>query len=479
MGILEKDAEKNKQSRRRSSKKNNKKYNKVIIGAASSFCILLAIYLGISIYFSKHFYLGSKINCVNVSGKTVEEVDKQMATEIKSYKLNLKERDGKSEQIKAEDIKLKYNSNDEFKKLKNEQGAYKWPLAIFNTNVSNMKAEVSYDKDLLEQKVNNLSCLDSKNVVEPKNPSFKYTDKGYEIESEVNGNKINKTSLYNNVVKAIANGETTVDLDALNCYVKPKYTVKSKETTENKDMLNKYVSSKITYTFGDKQETIDSSKINNWLKVNDDFKVEVDEKKVKEYMNELSGTYDTIGKTRSFTTSSGSTIKVGGGDYGWCTNASKETQNLIAAIKEGKSVKKEPTYIQTAASHSSNDIGNTYVEVDMGRQHLWFYKNGSLVVQGDVVTGKVSDGHATPEGIYSLKYKERHATLKGQGYASPVDYWMPFNGGIGIHDATWRPVFGGSIYMSDGSHGCVNSPHYLAQTIYENIEEGTPIVCYY
>lgn len=107
------------------------------------------------------------------------------------------------------------------------------------------------------------------------------------------------------------------------------------------------------------------------------------------------------------------------------------------------------------------------------------YKNGSLVVQGDVVTGNVSENDATPAGVYRLKYKERNATLKGQGYSSPVSYWMPFNGGIGIHDANWRSVFGGEIYKTGGSHGCVNSPYDLAKTVFENIDAGTPVVCYY
>ena len=56
---------------------------------------------------------------------------------------------------------------------------------------------------------------------------------------------------------------------------------------------------------------------------------------------------------------------------------------------------------------------------------------------------------------------------------------MPFNGGIGIHDATWRSSFGGNIYVAGGSHGCVNAPYSLANTIFNNIDSGTPVVCYY
>ena len=54
---------------------------------------------------------------------------------------------------------------------------------------------------------------------------------------------------------------------------------------------------------------------------------------------------------------------------------------------------------------------------------------------------------------------------------------MPFNGNIGLHDAYWRyGVFGGNIYMIDGSHGCVNLPKEAAHKIYDNVESGTPVL---
>ena len=124
-------------------------------------------------------------------------------------------------------------------------------------------------------------------------------------------------------------------------------------------------------------------------------------------------------------------------------------------------------------------IGNTYIEINLSNQHLWFYKNGDLISEGDIVSGNTSQNHGTPSGMYELAYKQKDAVLKGQGYSCPVSYWMPFNGGIGIHDANWRSYFGGNIYATNGSHGCINTPHYLAQKIFQNVDSGTPIVCYY
>ena len=100
------------------------------------------------------------------------------------------------------------------------------------------------------------------------------------------------------------------------------------------------------------------------------------------------------------------------------------------------------------------------------------------MLESDFVSGNVSRGHTTPPGIFSITYKQRDAVLKGEGYASPVKFWMPFNGGIGFHDASWRSSFGGSIYKNGGSHGCVNMLYDKAKELFENVYAGMPVICY-
>ena len=455
-----------------------KKHKKIAMSIIIFSCTVLVIYLGMTIYFMNHFYFGSEINSINVSGKAVEEVNKQMAVEIQTYNLNLKERGGINEQISAKEVGLKYNSDGEFKGLKDTQNPFKWISAFFNIDASLMIEGVRYDKELLRKRVDMLSCFDVRNIIEPKNPTFRFIDNVYVIINEVDGNKVNKDILYDHVSDAILNKQTTVDLEWINCYVKPQYTSNSKEIIDTKNALNKYVFSKITYIFGDHSELLDGSIINKWLSVDEKLKVTFDENEVKNYVDVLSNNYNTLGKTRKLVSSSGKTINIGGGDYGWSINRTKETEALIIAIKGGQTIVKEPAYIQMALAHGKNDLGNTYVEIDLTNQHLWFYKSGSLLAQGDIVTGNISANHITPEGIYKLKYKQKNAILRGPGYAAPVTFWMPFNGGIGIHDAGWRSNFGGEIYKADGSHGCINSPYYLAKAIFNNIEPGMPVVCY-
>lgn len=454
------------------------KHRKIVIDIMISLCILLVIYFGVAKYFMNHFYFGSIVNSIDVSGKTINDVKMLMTSELQNYTLNLKERGNKSEQIKASDVGLKYNLDEKLKEFKESQKPFKWIMALFSVGDSKITIAPSYDDKLLKDRIDKLSCFDNRNIIEPENPSFQYKDNSYVIIDEILGNKIDKDILYSHVADSLLKKEAEIDLESVGCYIKPQYNSKSQKIIEVKDTLNKYVSSKIIYTFGNNKETLDGSTINKWLTVDKNFEIIIDKKKIKNYIDVLSKNHNTIGKTRKFVTSSRKTINIGSGDYGWSINKGKEIQYLIKVIKEGKTITREPIYSQTAFSHDNNDIGNTYVEIDIARQHLWFYKNGSLIVQGDVVTGNVRNGHSTPKGIYRLKYKQRNAVLRGPGYAAPVTFWMPFNGGIGIHDANWRGVFGGNIYMTDGSHGCVNSPYNVAKAIFNNINEYTPIICY-
>ena len=146
---------------------------------------------------------------------------------------------------------------------------------------------------------------------------------------------------------------------------------------------------------------------------------------------------------------------------------------------------REPVYTMTAASRTAPDWGNTYAEVDLTGQHVYMFQEGNLVWDAPCVTGNISKNYDTPAGIYSLTYKEKDRILRGAKkadgtyeYESHVDYWMPFNGGIGFHDATWRSKFGGTIFQTSGSHGCINLPPEKASVLYDLIYKGMPVLCY-
>lgn len=437
----------------------------------------ISIYFLISLYFFSHFFFHTEINGINVSLNAHHDLSTVISNYIKQYELLLIERNGEEEVITSKDIAMRYSKDISISQVNHMQNPFLWISSLFNHKRYYIKGLYDYNETLLSNTINRLKCLNGE-VVEPHNADFKYMDGSYLIVKEIYGNKINKSKLEKAINKYISEGKRKLDLSLMQCYESPKYTLSSEKTLRTKNQLNKYVSTRITYQFGTVTEQLDGNTIHQWLNIDEDLEVTIKKEEIVAYMNALSKKYDTVGIMREFHSSTGKKIELQGGLYGWKINRDVETEALIDHIKRADVIAKEPNYLQRALSREGNEIGDTYVEINITKQHLWFYKNGKMIIQGSVVTGNPNRGNATVLGVYMVNYKQKGATLTGPGYEAKVTYWMPFFGNMGLHDASWRYRFGGEIYLRNGTHGCVNAPLYLAKTVYENIEEGTPVIIY-
>jgi len=450
-------------------------------GVAANIIILTAsivlIYLLISLYFARHFFFNTVINGVDVSLKAHDDVCDRIRSYIKDYKLQLIERNGEIEEIKGQDIGMQCNEKNGIFKDCRMQNSFKWASSLVRDQKCYVPDLFIYNKDNLENRINELKCLNT-DTIESQNVSFRYSNGSYEAVREVYGNKIYKDKLIEAIEMSISEGKAKLDLNENLCYENPKYTLSSEKTAETRNLLNKYVLTKITYIFGSENEILDGNIINQWLSVDENLDAVINNEAVKEYVQGLCEKYDTVSIARKFKTSAKKIVEVKGGFYGWRINCAVETKSLVENIKLGEVLEKEPVYTQKAVSRGEDDIGNTYVEINITRQLLWFYKDGKLITQGPVVTGNPNRGNSTKLGVYMLNYKQKGSTLRGANYEAEVTYWMPFNGNIGMHDASWRYSFGGDIYKTNGTHGCVNCPLYLAKAIFDNIEDGTPVICY-
>ena len=154
---------------------------------------------------------------------------------------------------------------------------------------------------------------------------------------------------------------------------------------------------------------------------------------------------------------------------------------MTDAVTTGATGSRDPVFLFSAMGWDNNDLTGTYVEVSIQDQKLWCYKNGQVVMETDVVTGLPTAERETKTGCWAVDAKKEQATLGTldvQGYSQPVNYWAPFDGGQGLHDAPWRSTFGGTIYQTNGSHGCVNIPEANMKTIFDTISIGTAVVVY-
>lgn len=447
----------------------------VLVGSGLlALCYIIGIFV-----FQDRFYFRSYINGMDCGGKTVKKVEMQMAEQVKNYTLKLKGKNGVIDEIKGQDIRLYYVSDRTVSKLKEKQPAYNWLFGSLKQDNDDMKINVTYSASKLIKKVDQLHFFDKENIIQSELPKIQYKDDKLVVEDAVYGTEIKKKLLKKKIKEAIESGKTELDLEKENCYKKPLYDEKDPQFAEMVKKIKKYVATNITYEFGDRTENLTGKQIFEWISVDKDFKVEISEEKRKEFVKELERKYNTLGNSRTFTTHDGRTISVPSGNYGYMISRSGEMEQMLEDIKSGKTVKREPKYAYTGYIRNKDDIGNTYVEIDLTNQKMIFYLNGGVYVKTDIVTGNVSSGYGTPAGVFAVTYKEKDATLSGENYSVPVKYWMPFNRNIGIHDASWRSSFGGDIYKTKGSHGCINTPEEKAAKIFNKIEKGMPVIVHY
>lgn len=453
----------------------DKKKKIIILGTIIG--IILVIYLGGSLYFKDKFHIGFLINNIDVSANTTLEAKDKIENSLKNYELTIEGKD-KIEKINASDIDLNFNGEEKLNDILKSQNPFSWIINLFDPSAEILNNSITYDKNKLSNKIDKFVFFKKENVIEPKNASFKYEDGSFVIIEEEQGSKVDKKLLIKAIEEGIESGERTINLEEKGVYIKPKYGKDSEEVLRTKEELNNMLNTNLNYSFGGKNLTLDKNEINDWFSVDKDMNININKKKVANYAYKIALQYNTKGKIRSFKTSTGKIVNVSGGNYGYSVDQAEEVKKIISSIKKGENITREPVFSEKGNIYNGNDIGNSYVEISLGGQHIWFYKNGKLLVDSDIVTGNKSRGWATPAGVYKLTYKQKKAVLTGENYRTPVDFWMPFNGGIGLHDATWRSQFGGNIYVSNGSHGCVNLPYKVAEIIFNNIDGRMPIVCY-
>lgn len=306
------------------------------------------------------------------------------------------------------------------------------------------------------------------------------SDTEFEIIPETLGSEFNTSDVlqitYDKINELSESNEKSVDIDYTEYCKKPQILKDNAELVEKLDKINKYLDTSITMTFGEDKKVIDKEELSKHIKDNG----KITYGWLDDYVDELATEVGTVGKSRKFKTNGGKRITVKGGIYGWILDKEKTKSGLKKAIKSGGVQEYVPEYTQTAQGWGDNEIGDSYVEVSIEKQTVWVYKNGKKVFESSVVTGlEGNSNRRTLRGTHFIMYKVKDTYLKGATWNTHVDYFMPFNySGQGFHDANWRSSFGGSIYLSNGSHGCVNMPPSKAKELYELVEAGMPVVVY-
>lgn len=471
----------------------------VVLASVLVLAMLLSVgYVGMARYYRTHFLPGSTVNGMDCSNMEAVEIAELVDAEINTYCLKVWGRDYATEEssvlvgeITPGEISLSYiDSLGGVEDMLARQNEWEWIKAYIAWNFHGdslyghaLSQGVKFDEDKLKAVVNSWEACMEKNMQKPQDAYIsEYSDEigGYQIIPETMGTTLNMDRVLKYISSTIYEERTNLDLEETFCYYGASVTHTSAKLIDIVDTANTWLGTKITYDWNGNEVLLDIETLKEWIAVEESGPV-LDEEAVKSFVREQAKKYNTFGKKKKFVTALGIELTLDSPNYGWRTDSETETEELIQLIYQGSVTEREPVYSVKAKQKGFQDIGGNYIEADLTHQHLYVFQNGERAFETDFVSGmtNIVPSRATPAGIFGLTYKTRNATLRGADYESFVNYWMPFYGNYGMHDATWRQDFGGTIYQNHGSHGCINLPLDSAAVIYEYVSAGFPVICYY
>lgn len=475
-------------------KKNNwySNHKKPVLICGIVVLVLLIVYLAGMLYYNDKFLNGTMVNGSDVGGMTLQKANDQLSKKVNGQSLKLIFNDGQSEVLQSAQLGVSYNKDNSLNQLMKNQNKWAWFIGFFKNEKNTLTDLIQISDENLTNGIASMEHAKEENQIAPTDAYIQYKDGSFSIIEETLGSKFNIEELVKNIKVALSEGKQQLDVTKANGYVKPQVYKDDQDLNNQLKAANEYCLSAITYTTPKGKEiALDGSTLITWLSKQDDGSYTKDESVFKEkltvFVKELASQYNSIGATRTFTGKDGQSHTVSGGTYGFRVSTDSEVSALLKMINENKSENNRiPEHTGQLPSGENGGLGTTYLEINITKQHLWFVKDGSVVLESDFVSGKESDPtRLTPSGTYYIYNKERNRVLRGTKqpngkyeYESPVSYWMPFNKGIGLHDASWRSTFGRDIYINSGSHGCINLPTGFAGSLYSQIYVNLPVVVY-
>lgn len=462
------------------------------------FCFLLCglflglgVFLALALYYRDHFSVNTWINGVYCTGKTVEQVNEELSDGQESFTVYVVAAGSGSWEIDMREAGIRADYTAGLKACLSRNVFGFWP--------GNLKQPVSYkieaDGYMVDEEKLRACFGELPFVVQererPMGVEVSLSPEGYVLQ-DGNTGRLDEEKAYLYLVSCLSRGETTIELAEGECY---RDAPDSESDAFRRGLWGRICEftdrcGRIVYDMGAETIALTPDIACRFLEVrpgdglpllDEQGNIMVSEAGVMEWLEELAAEYDTCDTQKEFAATRGETVTVKYVTYGTKLDVDAEKEYLFEALGSEAGVREAhvPVYVQKGFVRGLDDIGDTYVEVDLTEQKLYYYVDGEIALETSVVTGNLSRRMGTPEGINFVYNKQRNRTLRGPGYSSFVRYWMPVKGGIGLHDASWRSKFGGEIYKTNGSHGCINMSTEIAAQLYDMVEIGTPVIMFY
>ena len=451
--------------------------------------VLALIYL-LGAWLSTFMFMpNSKISSLDVSLKTADAVQQELNYNFETFSVNVTG-SGLNFKAEASNAGITADTGKIVKDALKTVDPWTWPVTAFQVHDYSEEISDNLSKgnlgELVQQQVDEANKDKTDSV--PAHLAWNSTGSTFVVEAETYGTKIDSKAVEDVILDAIISMSDSVTIGSEQC-VQPSILKTDSRWSTALEQANGFGKANFKIMMGDSvAATVDGSVIKDWLVVDDNLKVTLNSEAVNTWANGIAEGCNTVGTERTYTRPNGNkTITVSGGTYGWEADATGLADQIVAAINSGST-----TPISVNVSQSANvlvpagqpDWGGRWIDVDKTEQHAYMYDNGNLVWETDIITGNPTVNEATPSGVWMVNAKRQNETLKGPvtngtpEWINTVAYWMPFIGNShGLHDASWRSVFGGTVYQSaDWSHGCINLPIAKATELYNLCNVGDAVI---
>lgn len=440
--------------------------------------LIAVVYAGGFYYFTQHTFPNTIVNGEDHSYESVGGLHAYAPAE---KPLVITGKDGTKAEIPPESIHLEAKTSDE---MQIEQQPALWPAAFFETHAYEAEMEYRYDEEQLALVLADSSLM--QNQTDPVDAQLVKEENGYAVQPGEAGTKITAEALTRAVREDLDRGELAVAIPE-EAYVQPAVQADDPALLEEQEFLNSLYETEIVYDFADREYVYTGDTLVELYDRDEDGNYTINYDRTRAMLAQMATETDTFGEDREFTTTYGTTITIPGEPsvYGWLMDVDSTTEEFIGWVEERHSEVTTPFYFRKAMNRETDEIGDTYIEIDLTSQWMYVYLDGVLIDEGPTVSGQPSFGTPTPVAVNYIIDKMKDRVLRGiepetgEPYETPVDYWFSINwSDVGIHNSTWRTEFGGDIYQWLGSYGCINVPDHLARTIYDYIPVGTPVISY-
>lgn len=465
------------------NKKRSVNKKKVAIVFAIIVVVLGGVYGGGAWFFSTHFFPNTYLSTQDLSFQPSEVLASSVQGQVDAYALTITG-EGFTCTINQDESDINIDAVEVAQNATGRQDNWRWFIEIFNQHDVSDLVVATYDTEALSNVIDTQVAAFNKNQKAPEDASVSYDSTAgiFVVKDEVYGKQLDASAVYEKAAACVTALTATCELTEKDLLL-PSVMANDEKTKTAIATVNSMFSSNVKLMLNGTVEaaTITKAQIAEWVSINPgDYAINLDGDAVSAWVTENTSDLNTVGTTRTWTREDGVVCTVSGGTYGWKVDTSSLATTVYDTLLAGGA-----TTINIACTQSAdvyNGAGGrdwgAYVDIDVSEQTVRYYDaSGNLLYSCSCITGNTSKGYDTPAGVYSLRAVQGKTTLTGEDYTTVVNYWMPFiRNSVGLHDATWHSKFGGTIYQTNGSHGCVNLSLSDAAWFYQNLSKGVCVI---